>query len=140
MAGRRSTSDLERSPEHRALQPHVVASRLSSAQEDARPFEHRGNHAGRVGRGPARHGRFGRALLFFVIFSGLAAPASALVILSEIFYDLRICSSGHGAYKLGFGVVPDSSCYGAGEARARLAKSSIEFQNATLISAPGITV
>jgi hypothetical protein len=28
----------------------------------------------------------------------------------------------------GFGAVPDSSCYGVGEARAHLAKPSIEFQ------------
>ena len=38
---------------------------------------------------------FARALLFFVIISGFAAPASALVILSEIFYDAEGSDDGH---------------------------------------------
>lgn len=38
---------------------------------------------------------FGRGLFFFVIFSGFAAPASALVILSEIFYDAEGSDDGH---------------------------------------------
>ncbi|MCS5636443.1 MAG: hypothetical protein NZ990_07985, partial [Myxococcota bacterium] len=38
---------------------------------------------------------FGRGLLFFVIFSGFAAQASALVILSEIFYDAEGSDDGH---------------------------------------------
>ena len=38
---------------------------------------------------------FARTLLFFVIFSTFAAPASALVILSEIFYDAEGSDDGH---------------------------------------------
>ena len=38
---------------------------------------------------------FARALLFFVIFGGFAAPASAGVILSEIFYDAEGSDDGH---------------------------------------------
>ena len=41
------------------------------------------------------HPLFARALLFFVIISGFAAPASALVILSEIFYDAEGSDDGH---------------------------------------------
>jgi len=38
---------------------------------------------------------FGCSLLFSMIFAGLAAPASALVILSEIFYDAEGSDDGH---------------------------------------------
>ena len=38
---------------------------------------------------------FARALLFFVIFGGFAAPTSAGVILSEIFYDAEGSDDGH---------------------------------------------
>ena len=38
---------------------------------------------------------FARALFFLVIFGGFAAPASALVILSEIFYDAEGSDDGH---------------------------------------------